>query len=755
MTDLAKLVVRLEAEIGKYAENLEKAEKRLASFERNTNQLLSKVQDRLAAFFAIDKLKDWAQHILQTGDQLAKMSQSTGIAVQELSRLDYALRSSGVQGENVGKLLKELNANISDAAGNAKGEAATAFRALGISVRDATTGALKDGNAVLLELADQFAKYEDGANKSALATAFLGKTGEAAIPFLNQGADGIRRLADESDRYGATLDADTARAAEEFNDRLARMKTLAVDGVGNAIAKQLLPTLNALGEEIEGTATGIEALEHVATICATAIKLLASAGLIVGTVFDKVGETIGAVTAAQVALLTGNFREAARITADYFVRQQGEAEKFQKRLAAIWADGGDNILREVRVHANYMRQEAPNLTGQKEIEKAAEAAIKKLTEFHNQLAEQVQTFGLGEAAATKYRLEIGNLADDVRKAGTAGEKLKQEIIGEAEALQRLKDTKEITKALAEVQAQIEGIRGNAADAAIAQFDVKNADLVTKLRREGNEEGLKQLDTLIKLITAQADYNELEREASRIQGELSVVEERLRNSREAGAITELDLQKQLAKARSDAAGQLDAILSKEQKIAQQIGNPETTAAVERFGASIESLKTQVDVVGNSFRATFEDTFADELLKAEKGVQSFGEAFGNMIEGLADQLLKLANQQIAQQLIGAIAGSGTTGGGYLNAIVGAFGGGRAAGGPVLAGHEYMTNEGTDRRERFIPSVNGRIERASGGRALSVQNTFVLQTERGGTVSRQTQLQMASLAARSLADAQRRNG
>jgi hypothetical protein len=35
------------------------------------------------------------------------------------------------------------------------------------------------------------------------------------------------------------------------------------------------------------------------------------------------------------------------------------------------------------------------------------------------------------------------------------------------------------------------------------------------------------------------------------------------------------------------------------------------------------------------------------------------------------------------------------------------------------------------------------------------FVLQTEKGGSVSRQTQLQVGAQAARGLAEAQRRNG
>jgi hypothetical protein len=530
-----------------------------------------------------------------------------------------------------------------------------------------------------------------------------------------------------------------------------------VDGIGQRIAQILLPSLNEMGAEFEDNVGKIDALNHVADIAATALKLIASGALIVGSDLRQGGRDdrggdggAGGVLQRQLPRVGA----ASWRTTSCAVEQ--DADNFQKRLKAIWADGGDGIVKTIKDTASKVKAEAPNLSAAKEIEKAAEAAIKRLSELNNTLGEQVKTFGLGEGEALRYRLTIGNLADDVKAAGAAGDKLRDSILAQGDALQKLKDTKEIRKGLADVATEIEKIRGNEGDAAAAAFDAKYNELVTKLRRQGDEDGQRQLESLLKLQVAQADYNEAEKEAARIQGELATIEERLRNSREAGALTELGFQKQLAAARGTAAVQLDGIYEKEQKIAAQIGNPETTAAVVRFGATIETLKGQVDLVANSFRATFEDAFADELLKAEKGVETLGEALGNLLEGLADQLLKLANQQIAQQLIGAIAGSGTTGGGYLSTLLGAFGGGKAAGGPVLAGHEYTINEGTaDRRERFIPAVNGRIERAGGAQGLSVHQTFVLQTERGGTVSRQTQMQTGSLAARALAEAQRRNG
>lgn len=756
MTDLAKLVVRLEAEIGKYSEKLDTAEKQLKKFTKSADNLLGNLAGALAGYFAVDKLVDWGQHILQNADHLAKFSQSTGIAVEDLSRLDYALKASGVEGENTGKLLKELGLNISEAAGNAKGDAARAFKALGVDVRDAS-GALKDGQQVLLELADRFSGYEDGANKSALATALLGKAGAQAIPFLNQGADGIRRLTDEADRLGATVSGDTARAAEEFNDRLGRMKTLVVDGIGGKIAEQLLPTLNSLGDTFESNAERLEALNHAAEVAAAGLKILLSAGLIIANVFDELGTSLGALGAAAVAAVQFDFSRVGSIIRDNEADIEQKDKAFQKRWAAIWKEGGDDVLREVKVHADYIKNEAPNLAATKEIEKAAEDSLKKLSEFHQQLAEQVKTFGLGEAEATRYRLTLGNLSDEVTKAGAAGLKMRDAILADAEALQKLKDTKEITKALADVRSQIEALQGNSADAAIAAFDAKNAELVTKLRREGNVEGQKQLDTLLTLIVAQADYNELNEKASRIEQDLAIQEERLNNSREAGALTDLELQQRLGAARQKASEDLQTIYEKQEKIAAQTGNPQMEENLKRFGQNIENLKAQSDVLANSLRKTFEDTLSDGLFRAAKNFKNLGDIAADVLDSIADRLLKMATDQLVQKAIGALSNSSGGGGGtdYFALLASAFGGGKAAGGPVLAGHAYTVNEGTPDRETFIAPTNGRIERAGAGRALNVQQSFIMQVDRGGSVSRQTQLQVGAQAARGLADAQRRNG
>ncbi len=766
MTDLATLVVRLEAEIGKYQENLDKAVRQLRSFTGTTNSLLNAAQARLAAFFTIDAAANWGRTILQNADHLAKFSQSTGIAVDQLSRTQYALSASGVEAGQLDTSIRNLNKSIAEAAGNAKSAAAVGFRAMGIDIRTAT-GALKTADTVLLDIADGFRTYQDGANKSALATEYFGRAGDQLIPFLNQGSEGITRLYEESDRLGNTLSLQTARAAEEFNDRLQRLGTTLFNGIGNRVAKELLPVLNTLGKRWEENGRGAETLDQIARQLATGLRLLVSAGTIVGNVFSAIGRAVGAVAAAIVQVLQGNFSEAGDIIEAYYDDTVEQSKDAWGDIKTVWSDGSEELVEVAKETSTQIQREAPNIAGGVALQTAVDKAIEQLKKMARQVSDQAATFGLSEAATVRYRLETGDLADVVRVAGAEGEKYAEAIKKQADALQLLKDTKEVEEALAGVNVEILRLKGNTAEATVAEFDRRNAELFTKLRHAGNVEGQRQLSTLIQLQVAQADFNELNEKAAQITAELASQEERLRNSREAGALTEFQLQGELSDAREKAAADLAAIAAEQEKIAKVTGSPEQINNVRQLTDEIANLRAQTDLLEKSIRNNAEGAFGTFLKDFVKDVRNAGDAFEKFINTIADQLLELATQYLTQQffqgLFGATSSAGGGGGGgggglignIFSGIAGAFTGSSGANGrEVIPGVAYRVNERTPNSEWFVSGVPGRIQptTAAGGK-MSVQQNFVIQAPQG-TVSRATQLQIAAATARGLGDANRRN-
>lgn len=177
------------------------------------------------------------------GDKLDNMSQRTGVAVEELSRLSFAAQMSDTSQEALGKGLAYLSNLMAAAAGGA-GESAALFEKYGIAVRNAD-GSVRSASDVLADLADVFATMPDGVQKTALATEFFGKKmGQELIPLLNAGKAGLKALGDEAERLGLVMSGDQAKASAEFNDNLDRMAGLARSAsivVGNA----LLPAINS------------------------------------------------------------------------------------------------------------------------------------------------------------------------------------------------------------------------------------------------------------------------------------------------------------------------------------------------------------------------------------------------------------------------------------------------------------------------------------------------------------------------------
>jgi hypothetical protein len=242
MTKIGKLSVEITADAKGLASGIKDADGQISDFGGKVDGLTSKlkylgpVAIAAGAAFGASMLRN----VADTADALAKLSQKTGVTVEDLSRLQYAANLSGVSADQLSSGITRLSRGMAEAA-SGTGEASKAFDAMGISVKSAD-GTLKNQRQMLEELADRFATYADGAEKSALAQQIFGRSGAELIPLLNSGAKGIREMSDESDALGNTLNEKTAKAAEQFNDNLTRLNT-AIGGISRQIAGPLIEAL--------------------------------------------------------------------------------------------------------------------------------------------------------------------------------------------------------------------------------------------------------------------------------------------------------------------------------------------------------------------------------------------------------------------------------------------------------------------------------------------------------------------------------
>ncbi len=248
---------------GKVAAEAGKLQGAVASAGSSFAALGSAAVAGLSVMSLASKIKD----TIDLADSFNKLSQKTGIAVAEFSKLNYAAGLADVSTETLAAGMRKLNLSIADAAGGNKDKAAV-FNALGVSFKDAAGHALS-ADKVFKNLSDVISKSADGSEKVAVGQDLMGKGFVELIPLANAGAKGLADMGDEATKLGIVMGADFAKNAEEFNDNLRRINmagqglfiTLAGDlvkGLGDAAREMAQAAID--GGKLAGVIAGIQTL---------------------------------------------------------------------------------------------------------------------------------------------------------------------------------------------------------------------------------------------------------------------------------------------------------------------------------------------------------------------------------------------------------------------------------------------------------------------------------------------------------------
>jgi hypothetical protein len=287
------------------------------------------IADSIKDIFHNLNLVEYVRDALDQLDEMSKLAQKTGTTTEAISSLSVAAGLSDISTESLGQGLVKLSKGMSDAA-RGTGDAQKAFEALGIGVLDAN-GGLKSADAIMGEVAEKFSGLADGANKTALAVAIFGRAGAEMIPLLNGGAEEMKKLSDEAAQFGLIMDTKTAKAAENFNDNVARVG-LAANGLVQTFTAQLIPTIDGLMQSfITGaTASGglVDSLKAMANEAGHDVAEFLAVAAADAKIFWK------ALTDLNDAVATFNKGTAANSDATMFKDLLRGLGDFQGQLAA-------------------------------------------------------------------------------------------------------------------------------------------------------------------------------------------------------------------------------------------------------------------------------------------------------------------------------------------------------------------------------------------------------------------------------------
>lgn len=172
-------------------------------------------------------------HAATAGEQVLAFSERTGIAVENVGQLQFAVTAAGGSLDTVAGILQRLQ--LKEAAGGG-GKFADALKDININAADF---AKMDNESRLLALAKGFQGGAKSGNEMKDAIALMGRSGAENIPMLMKLTDDLMA---SGAKLGVQWTKDSVEAAEKFKVGLGTVET-ALGGIATRIGLALLPAL--------------------------------------------------------------------------------------------------------------------------------------------------------------------------------------------------------------------------------------------------------------------------------------------------------------------------------------------------------------------------------------------------------------------------------------------------------------------------------------------------------------------------------
>lgn len=225
--------------------------KKVAEFDRalaTTKGTMVKIAG--VAVLAAGALTAFAVSTANAGDEAAKAAARVGLDVEAMQELGFAAQLAGADMTSIEVAFRRQAVAARDAEKSALSPSALAYKAIGVSVRDAS-GAMKGQLQLFEESAEGLRGLKTDTERMAIANDLFGRGGAKILPLLNQGAEGIRKAREQARELGFVMSKEATVASEEFIDALTETKAVLV-GVRNQIGIALIPIFTRFVDRLRG-----------------------------------------------------------------------------------------------------------------------------------------------------------------------------------------------------------------------------------------------------------------------------------------------------------------------------------------------------------------------------------------------------------------------------------------------------------------------------------------------------------------------
>jgi hypothetical protein len=322
-----------------------------------------------------------AKKFATVSDEMKVMGERFGLTTEQMSRFDYIAKTEGQSVETLASTFAQLAKNMATMQSGTKAgdNLAEKFEKYGISVKDAQ-GNTKTLEQMILDISDAMAQAGTPGEKLSLITDLLGARAAKLVPIFGDGAEGIRKMMEESDKFGYTISTKMGEDGERFNKALAKME-LQLQGF---FRKGLTPVMEGFSKLMTNLSDIVGDTDFASKAFTGFLYVLKGLGTglsLISRSLTLVGQAFGALFASVAAAAKGNFKDAINIlgagVSDIGSQFSGMAKDFEK----IWKDTTDGVAKDSDKAAKSIKKLEDGVKGAaKAMKQSAQTSLPQFAE---------------------------------------------------------------------------------------------------------------------------------------------------------------------------------------------------------------------------------------------------------------------------------------------------------------------------------------------------------------------------------------
>ena len=343
----------LQREIIQTENDLRNAEQAASSFNATTakisataGKLSSKFGDlasktkglSMAAGGALVGLAGVAVKAGKDADEINTLAKQTGVATEELQKMQYASDLIDVDVSTITGSLKKMKKGLDSNA--------DAFEELGVATKQ--NGQFRDITDIFYDTVEALSQIPNETERDIKAMEIFGKSADDLAGIIDDGGASLKALGKEAEDMGVIISQDDLDKASELNDALDKLKaeilpTIAQLGV--QIADAIMPYIPTIQEGIEKILSALRNISPQAIMIVGAVLALTAALSPMFSMLSGISGIVSALTGSTGALggaLAGMAGPILAVVAAVgalaaaFMHLWNTNEEFRNNITAIW-----------------------------------------------------------------------------------------------------------------------------------------------------------------------------------------------------------------------------------------------------------------------------------------------------------------------------------------------------------------------------------------------------------------------------------